>query len=74
MPGIVMAGTSPSFFKIPVSQTLSTHIASGTYPLEETPVTFCCPPLPDPSNGMKPLGNRHEIFRYYEAFKAIVGI
>ncbi|KAI0299842.1 hypothetical protein BC826DRAFT_966837 [Russula brevipes] len=35
MPGIVMVGTSPSFFKIPVTQTLASHIAHGTYPPEE---------------------------------------
>jgi hypothetical protein len=73
MPGIVMDGTTPSFFKIPVTKTLSTHIAHGTYPQEATDVTFCHPVLPDHSNGMKPLNNRYEIFRCYEAFKAIVG-
>ncbi|KAI0299862.1 hypothetical protein BC826DRAFT_993782 [Russula brevipes] len=72
MPGIVMVGTTPSFFKIPVTQALSSHIASGTYPPEETNVTFCCPPLPDHGDGMKPLGNRHEILRFFEAFKPIV--
>jgi hypothetical protein len=75
MPGIVMDGTSPSFFKIPVTQTLSTYIAHGTYPQEATEVTFCHPPLPDHSdgsNGMKPLDNRYEILRCYEAFKAYI--
>jgi hypothetical protein len=73
MPGIVMAGTSPSFFKIPITQTLLTHIAHGTCPQEETQVTFY-PALPDHSGGMKPLDNRLEILRCFEAFKAIVGI
>jgi len=78
MPGIVMIGTSPSFFKIPITETLSTHIRDGTYPPEETHVTFCNPPVSRPgslySEGMKPLDNRCEILRCYEAFKAVVGI
>jgi hypothetical protein len=77
MPGIVMVGTSPTFFKIPVTRTLSTHIRHGTYP-QETNVTYCHPPVPRParrhSEGMKPLDNRREILRCYEAFKVIVGI
>jgi len=78
MPGIVMVGTSPIFFKIPITQTLSTHIRHGTYPPEETRVLYCYPPVPRParrrSEGMKPLDNRVEILRCYEAFKSIVGI
>ncbi|KAI9458774.1 hypothetical protein F5148DRAFT_1287320 [Russula earlei] len=78
IPGIVMVGTSPSFFKIPVTQSLSTHIRHGTYPPEVTCVTYCYPPVPRParrlSEGMKPLDNRREILKCYEAFKAIVGI
>ena len=78
MPGIVMVGTSPAFFKIPVTQTLSTHIRHGTYPPEETRVTYCYPPVPRPAHrraeGMKPLDNRREILKCYEAFKVIVGI
>ncbi|KAF9519453.1 hypothetical protein BS47DRAFT_1288244 [Hydnum rufescens UP504] len=78
MPGIVMVGTSPAFFKIPVTQTLSTHIRHGTYPEEETRVTYCYPPISRPSHrrteGMKPLDNRRQILRCYEAFKVIVGI
>ncbi|KAK0434423.1 hypothetical protein EV421DRAFT_1909326 [Armillaria borealis] len=78
IPGIVMVGTSPAFFKIPVTRTLSTHIRHGTYPPEETRVTYCYPPVPRParrrSEGMKPLDNRREILKCYEAFKVIVGI
>ncbi|KAN0094466.1 hypothetical protein V8E55_002753 [Tylopilus felleus] len=78
MPGIVMVGTSPAFFKIPVTQTLSTHIRYGTYPPEETRVVYCYPPVPRParrrSEGMKPLDNRREILKCFEAFKTTVGI
>ena len=77
MPGIVMVGTSPAFFKIPVTQTLSDHIAYGSYPPAETQVTYCYP-VPHParrrSEGMKPLDNRHEMLKCYEAFKVIVGM
>ena len=78
MPGIVMVGTSPAFFKIPVTQTLLDHIAYGSYPPAETQVTYCYPPVPRPahrlSEGMKLLDNRHEMLKCYEAFKVIVGI
>jgi hypothetical protein len=78
MPGIIMVGTSPVFFKIPVTQTLSTHIHYGTYPPEETRVTYCYPPVPRPdrlsSEAMKPLDNRRDSLKCYEAFKGIVGI
>ncbi|SJL09500.1 uncharacterized protein ARMOST_12878 [Armillaria ostoyae] len=74
MAGIVMLGTTPTFYKIPVSQSLLYHIRHGTYPPELTQVTCCAVPVPRPGEGMKPLDNRKEIFRCYEAFKAIVGI
>ncbi|KAH9980787.1 hypothetical protein BJV74DRAFT_778859, partial [Russula compacta] len=78
MTGIVIVGTLPVFFKIPVTLTLVTHIRHGTYPLEETLVTYCYPLVPRPAcrrnEGMKPLDNRGEILKCYEAFKATVGI
>ncbi|KAK0235430.1 hypothetical protein EDD85DRAFT_887982 [Armillaria nabsnona] len=74
MPGIVMLGTMPTFYKIPVSQSLLYHIRHGTYPPELTQVTCCAVPVPRPGEGMKPLDNRKEIFRCYEAFKVTVGI
>jgi len=78
IPGIVMVGTSPIFFKTPVTEALSTHIQHGTYPPEETCVTFCYPPILRPDQwrveGMQPLDNRYEILKCYEAFKLIVGV
>jgi len=76
MPGIIMAGTSPTFFKISVTETLSNHIRDGTYPSEETQVTYCYPLAPGHlrSEGMTSLDNRAKIFSCFEAFKAIVGI
>ncbi|KAI0274229.1 hypothetical protein BGY98DRAFT_995401 [Russula aff. rugulosa BPL654] len=67
IPAIIMVGTSPVFYKIPVTRTLSTHIRHGTYPPEETRVTYCYPIVPRPSSW-------HEILKCYEAFKTIVGI
>ncbi|KAF9054864.1 hypothetical protein BJ165DRAFT_1441015 [Panaeolus papilionaceus] len=78
IPGIVMAGTAPTFFKIPVTEELVTHVRHGTYPSTATIVTYCFPPVLRParrrSDGMKPLDNRRSILRCYEAFKTIVGI
>ncbi|KAK0479273.1 hypothetical protein IW261DRAFT_1336874 [Armillaria novae-zelandiae] len=78
MLGVVMVGTSSAFFKIPITQTLSTHICHGTYPPEETHMIYCYSPVPHPvhrrNEGMKALDNRCGILRCYEAFKAIVGI
>ena len=73
-----MAGTSPKFFKIPVTRTLSTHIRNGTFPPEQTCVTYCYPPVPHPHllriEGMKPLDNRREILKCFEAYKVALGI
>ena len=78
MPGIVLVGTTPTFYKIPVTTSLVRHIAEGTYPPETTTVFAHVPDLPRPlrrySEGMKPLDNRQAILRCYEAFKNVVGI
>ncbi|TFK23489.1 hypothetical protein FA15DRAFT_462456 [Coprinopsis marcescibilis] len=75
MPGIVMAGTVPTFFKIPVTQELVTHVRHGTYPPTPTIAAYCFPPVPRParrrSDGMKPLDNRRQTLSCYEAFKTI---
>ena len=73
-----MVGTSPTFFKISVTQELTTHIRYGSFPPKETFVTYCRAPIPRPdhrlSEGMKPLDSRLEILRCYEAFKDVVGL
>jgi hypothetical protein len=69
-----MIGTSPVFFKIPVTKTLSAHIFQGTYLPEETKVIYCYPLAHLHSEGVKPLDNRRETLRHNEAFKSIVGI
>ncbi|RPD76821.1 hypothetical protein L226DRAFT_559068 [Lentinus tigrinus ALCF2SS1-7] len=78
IPGIVLLGTTPIFYKVPVTADLVRHIAHGTYPPEKTVVLAHVPPLPNPSlrysKGMKPLDNRQAILGSYEAFKSVVGI
>jgi hypothetical protein len=78
MPGIILNGTMPTFYKIPVTPNLKHHVYHGTYPSEPTIVSVHVPDLPSPhhhhSEGMKPLDNRLAILRYYEAFKHIIGI
>jgi hypothetical protein len=73
MPGIVLAGTTPTFYKIPVTNNLVRHVRHGIYPSEPTVVSAQVPDLPD-NGGMKPLENRQALLRYYEAFKRTVGI
>jgi hypothetical protein len=74
MPGITMVGTTPTFFKIPVTEELAAHVRCGTYPPDSTTVTFYQPLLPTPDGGMKPLNNRQLLLCCYEAFKSVVGI
>jgi len=73
-----MVGTTPTFYKIPVTKDLLQHVAQGTYPPNPIHVTFCQPPIPRParrySEGMKPLDNRQRILGCYEAFKTVIGI
>lgn len=73
-----MVGTSPTFFKIPVTQVLSNNICNGSYPEAITAVTFYSVDVPRPDHwfneGMRPLDNRREVLRCYQAFREIVGI
>ncbi len=78
MPGITLIGTTPIFYKIPVSVELVRHVARGTYPSQSTIVSGHVPAVPRPfrrySEPMKPVDTREAILRCYEAFKAVVGI
>ncbi|KZT20273.1 hypothetical protein NEOLEDRAFT_1165115 [Neolentinus lepideus HHB14362 ss-1] len=78
IPGVVLVGTTPTFYKIPITAALVRNIRHGTYPPEPTIVSAHVPVLPRPnrrySEGMKPLDSRQAILRCYEAFKDIVGI
>ena len=78
MPAILMIGTYPVFYKIPVSAELSLSIASLDVPKVETVVTKLSPEVPRPESkyteGMQPLDNRTIILRYLEAFRRHVFI
>jgi hypothetical protein len=76
VPGITMRGTSPIFYKIPVTDTLLRAVGGGVFPGAETVVSAHVPVLPRPNRrwteGMKPLDNRRIILSCYEAFKVLV--
>jgi hypothetical protein len=78
MPAILLTGTYPAFYRIPVSAELDTSIGSLGYPEEETRVARCTPRLPRPgtmrSEGMVPLDNRSIVLGYFEAFRRHVFI
>jgi hypothetical protein len=71
-----MAGTSPRFYKIPITRELVESVERGQYP--PTP-TIVIGHFPDvlrfnyrSSQGMKLLGNRYAILQCYEAFKKFI--
>ncbi|KAL5480517.1 hypothetical protein ACEPAI_1787 [Sanghuangporus weigelae] len=76
MPGITLTGTTPAFYKTPVSNDLVVAVQGCVYPQQETVVRVHIPALPRParrwSEGMKPLDNRRIILSCYEAFKQFV--
>ncbi|KAF7372156.1 hypothetical protein MVEN_00074700 [Mycena venus] len=76
VPGITMKGTSPIFFKLPISQELVSAVIGGVYPATETIVQAHLPAIPRPAErlneGMKPQDNRLIIMSCYEAFKQFV--
>lgn len=73
MAGIIMIGTSPMFYRIPITTELITHLQIGERPPTETVVLSHVPTIPRLdrrlSEGMKPLDNRKAILQCYEAFK-----
>ncbi|KAF7371980.1 hypothetical protein MVEN_00056000 [Mycena venus] len=75
VPGITMKGTSPIFFKLPISQELVSAVIGGVYPATETIVQAHLPAIPRPAErlneGMKPQDNRLIIMSCYEAFKHV---
>ncbi|PCH33417.1 hypothetical protein WOLCODRAFT_111788 [Wolfiporia cocos MD-104 SS10] len=76
IPGVIIIGTSPSFFKIPVTRELARCVESGQFPHTPTIVTGHVPDIPHPkrrfSEGMRLLDNRRAILQCYEAFKKFV--
>ena len=73
MPGITLVGSSPTFYKTPVTKELAQAVALGQFPATPTVVYAHLPAVPRPacrlSEGMKPLDNRKHILACYEAFR-----
>ncbi|KAJ3529930.1 hypothetical protein NM688_g7783 [Phlebia brevispora] len=71
--GIIMCGTMPTFYKIPVTGGLVEGVQRGVGPFSATIVYAHLPDLPRPvrryMEGMKPLDNRQRIFSCYEALR-----
>ena len=72
MPGIVMDGTMPTFYKIPITDELVRAVESGEKPNLETVVHVYVPEVQRPEEGMKPLDNRVIILSCFEAFKQLL--
>jgi len=71
-----MAGTSPIFYRIPVSDKLLDALVTASFPPDETVVLKFIPSVPHPEryflNGMGPLPNRRIVLQCFEAFKGSV--
>ena len=76
IPGIILVGSSPTFYKIPVTKELAQAVVLGRFPATPTIVYAHLPAVPRPARrlgeGMKPLDNRRHILACYEAFKHFV--
>ncbi|KAJ6465496.1 hypothetical protein C8R47DRAFT_1154835 [Mycena vitilis] len=76
IPGVLLDGTSPTFYKIPLTEELVRCVERGEYPETPTIVAVHIPDLPRPHRqrleGMKPLDNRRIILECYEAFKTCI--
>jgi len=76
VPGIILRGSLPIFYKVLVTSELAKAVESGEYPASRTIVHAYVPSLPSPthrlSQAMKPLDNRRLILSCYEAFKQFI--
>jgi hypothetical protein len=76
MAGIIMTGTYPIFFKIPITSQLIEAVQLGQHPSTPTIVMMHLPDILRPahrlSQGMRPLDNRCTILACFEAFKQFV--
>ena len=73
IPGIMMVGTAPTFYKINVDTSLVEAVELGEYPTQTTIVHKLTPPVQVPEDfqqdGMQPLNNRAVILSRFEAIK-----
>jgi hypothetical protein len=73
IPSICLEGTTPTFYKIPVTAELVRAVDLGAYPTE---ATIVCPQSTTPacrSEGMRPFDNRQTFICCFEAFKGVIG-
>ncbi|KAG6810385.1 hypothetical protein H0H92_012092 [Tricholoma furcatifolium] len=75
MPCIIMTGTRPTFYLVPVSTKLSNALSTGTRPQDSTTVLRCAVAtenlaLPDGA-GMENIEYRQLAFKYLRAFKTV---
>jgi len=71
--GITLKGSTPTFYKIPISMELATAVRQGVRPESPTIVYAHVPDVPgSPSEGMRPLDNRRVILSCFEAFKKFI--
>jgi hypothetical protein len=77
IPGIIMVGAFPVFYKITVTRELANCVASGKFPKSETCAVSCSPPGGEASLGRAPgmadLECRGAALRYFESFKQFIG-
>ncbi|KAL0955382.1 hypothetical protein HGRIS_001630 [Hohenbuehelia grisea] len=75
-PGIIMIGTAPIFFRIPITEALLKSVQVGSYPARQTVVQRCFPPVPAPKSfideGLQHLGNRRVVLQCLRAFKQFI--
>ncbi|KAF9481043.1 hypothetical protein BDN70DRAFT_575000 [Pholiota conissans] len=69
IPGIIMTGTLPTFFKIPITQELARSVESGQPTATPTLINGHVPGVLHPKDGMMPLDNRRVLLQCFEAFK-----
>ena len=76
VPGIIMVGSAPFFYKVTVTRALSRAVERGQYPAHATVVYRFKPPVPNRGNyfvdGMLPLENRRIILACFETFRWFV--
>ena len=72
IPAMIMIGTRPIFYKIPVTRALSDAVARAQYPAFQTTVFKCTvnPLSRRQSDGMEAPEFRQDILKHYNAFKA----
>ncbi|KAK7016597.1 hypothetical protein R3P38DRAFT_2990639, partial [Favolaschia claudopus] len=74
IPCITMSGTRPTFYLVPVTQELSTAVATGQYPTTKTVISKCVTVQAHTrraSDGMQDIQYRHLALQRFLAFKTL---